>query len=52
MTDMDLAHLNAARRWWLDHRPWRGRVPTDAEVIEAYEAAIARAPETVIMYGG
>lgn len=32
----DLAVLNAARRWWLDHMPWLGYVPTDAEVLEAY----------------
>jgi len=33
---MDLAVLNAARRWWLDNMPWIGHVPTDDEVLEAY----------------
>jgi hypothetical protein len=32
----DLVTLNAARNWWLDCRPYIGRVPTDAEVLEAY----------------
>jgi hypothetical protein len=32
----DLAELNAARLWWQDHMPYIGRVPTDAEVLEAY----------------
>ena len=29
----DLADLNAARRWWLDHMPDIGRLPTDDEVL-------------------
>ena len=28
--------LNAARRWWLDHMPWTGEIPADAEVLKAY----------------
>lgn len=30
---VNLADLNAARRWWLNHMPHIGRVPSDDEVL-------------------